>query len=282
MEIVWWCAGIMGGLGVLFGIGLAIASRAFHVETDPRIEQVQEALPGIDCGACGYAGCSAYAEAVVNGESPDLCKPGGHDTALQLAHIMGAHLADERQEVRAIVKCQGGTDRCAQRFVYEGVEDCRAAHLIQGGPKVCEYGCLGYGTCAKVCPFDAIIMGPDRIPVVDWDKCTGCGACVKVCPRNLCETIPITAGHYVACSSQDKGKAVRQACKVGCITCWLCVKVSEEGAIEKNGNLPRLTWSENADYSAAMEKCPMNCFVRIEPPIVGHRKPEEEPAEAAS
>ena len=271
MSFILWCLIIMGGLGVLFGLGLALASRFFHVKTDPRIEEIAEALPSINCGACGYAGCDAYAGAVAQGAAPDLCVPGGGETALAVAHIMGLTLESERQAVRVVVHCQGGTDRCGPRFHYDGIEDCKAAHLIQGGPKKCEYGCLGYGTCAAVCPFGAITTGWDRVPVIDWRKCTGCGTCARACPRNLIETLPNTISHYVACSSQDRGKAVKNACKVGCIACWACIKVSPEDHIEKNGNLARLTYPDGADYSAAMEKCPMNCFVKISPPLVSAR-----------
>lgn len=268
MSLVLWSLGIMTALGLCFGICLAVASRFFHVETDERIELVSQALPGINCGACGYAGCDAYAEAVVKGATPNLCVPGGHETAEKVAHIMGLKLDDETREVRAVVHCQGGTDRCGRRYEYDGIQRCAAANLLQNGPKKCDYGCLGFGDCAEACPFDAITMGEDRIPVVNWDKCTGCGTCVGACPRGLIKTVPTTVRHVVACSSQGKGKAVKQTCAVGCIACWLCVEVSPDGSVEKNGNLPHLTYPEGTDYGPAMEKCPMNCFVRIEPPLV--------------
>lgn len=260
---------LMGVLGALLGLGLAIASRFFHVETDSRVEAVNAALPGINCGACGFPGCEGYAKAVVAGQAaPNLCVPGGHKTSLAVAHIMGMTLADESLAKRAVVHCQGGTDKCDTRYEYAGIADCRAAHLVQAGPKKCEYGCLGFGTCAEACPFGAIAMGEDRIPVVDWNKCTGCGACVRACPRNLCEVLPINIPHYVACSSQDKGKAVKDACSVGCISCWICVKVSPEGSIEKNNNLPRLTYPEGVSYDAAMQKCPPKCYLKVTPPSV--------------
>jgi len=274
------CAIIMGVLGIAFGIGLALASRFFRVDTDPRIEEIAEALPGINCGACGSAGCDGYAEGVAKGAAPDLCVPGGPDTAMAVAHIMGLKLETERQAVRAVVHCQGGSDLCGQRCEYNGIEDCRAAHLVQAGSKMCDYGCLGYGTCASACPFGAILMGPDRIPVIDWDKCTGCGTCVKACPRGLIETLPASIPVFVACSSQDRGKSVKQSCKVGCIACWICLKKSPEGAVEKNGNLPRLTYPEGVDYAEAMDKCPMNCFVKVEPPSVAKREPVASEASA--
>jgi len=263
MSWVLWCLAVMGALGAIFGVSLAVVSRFFRVTVDPRIEQLADALPGINCGACGCAGCEGYAEAVSKGAAPNLCIPGGHDTALKVAHIMGMTLEDERLPARAVVHCQGGTDRCAERYVYDGIADCTAANLLQHGPKKCDYGCLGYGNCARACPFGAITMDETRIPRVDWSRCTGCGTCVRTCPRGLIETLPVSIGHYIACSSQNRGKAVKKACTVGCIACWVCVKSAPEGHVEKQGNLPRLTYPDDADYAAAMEKCPMNCFVQV-------------------
>jgi len=263
MDFVIWSLAIMAGLGVLFGVGLALAGRAFRVKTDPRIEQIAGALPGINCGACGFAGCDAYAEAVAKGAEPNLCIPGGHEVALAVAHIMGLTLEDEQTPLRAVVHCQGGTDRCGMRYEYDGIADCTAAGLLQSGPKQCDYGCLGYGNCARACPFGAITMNEQRIPVIDRNKCTGCGTCVRTCPRNLIETLPVTSKYYVACSSQEKGKIVKETCSVGCIACWICVKQSPPDSIEKNGNLPRLVYSSDADYTLAAEKCPMKCFVAV-------------------
>jgi len=252
-------------LGALFGVGLAVAGRFFRVTTDPRVEALLAALPGVNCGACGFAGCEGYARAVAEKKAePTLCMPGGRKTSAALAEIMGVALGAEATPPRAVVHCQGGTDRCGARADYRGLPDCRAAQMMQGGHKSCEFGCLGYGTCADVCPFGAILMGPDRIPVINRDKCTGCGLCVKACPRRIIELLPENIPVYLACSSQDKGPAVKKICKVGCISCWLCVKLSPPGAVEKNGNLPRLTYPAGVDYAAALAKCPMHCYVKRE------------------
>ncbi|MFH0965693.1 MAG: RnfABCDGE type electron transport complex subunit B [Planctomycetota bacterium] len=254
---------VMAVLAIVFGVGLAFAETKFYVEVDARVMKVLEALPGVNCGACGYPGCEGYAQAVVKGEKPNLCVPGGQSAALAAAHIMGQKLEEERLPVRAVVHCQGGTEFCGQRFEYYGIEECGAAHMVQGGSKACAYGCLGYGTCAKACPFGAITMGEERIPRVDWETCTGCGTCVRTCPRNLIETMPITTRIALACSSQDRGKDVRAVCKTGCIACWLCVKKSPEGSVEKKGNLPKLLYPKGADYQEAAEACPMGCFVQF-------------------
>ena len=256
---------VMAVLGAVFGLGLAIAAKRFRVEVDLRVERVDEALPGVNCGACGYAGCAGYAQAVVmEGASPNMCIPGGHEIAAKVAEIMGLVVEPPAEPLRAVVHCQGSPDNCAQAFEYDGIDNCRAAHLIQSGSKACAYGCLGLGTCADACPFDAIVMGENKLPIIDWDKCTGCGACVRACPRDLCQLVPISAKVYVACSTQDKAKEAKAACKVACITCWLCVKNSPEGAVEKVGNVPRLTRPEGVDYAEAIEKCPMSCFVTID------------------
>ena len=274
MVLVWWCLGIMLVLGVVFGVGLAVASRFFHVATDERVDAVLAVLPGINCGACGYAGCEGYARAVAEKKvSPCLCVPGGRKTAIAVSEVMGVPVGQETAPPRAVVHCQGGADRCGRRSDYRGLADCRAAQLTQGGDKDCEYGCLGYGTCAAVCPFSAITMGADRIPVVDWNKCTGCGLCVKACPRRIIDLQRNTIPSYVACCSQDKGAAVKGICKVGCIACWICVKASPAGAVEKNGNLPKLTYPPGVDYSEAFEKCPMHCFVKVARPGAGSDAP---------
>jgi len=265
LSLVLAALAVMAVLGAVFGLGLAIAAKRFHVEMDPRVEQVDDALPGINCGACGYAGCEAYAEAVVKeGAPPNMCIPGGHDTAIAVARIMGLDIEPPAEPFRAVVHCQGSPDKCRQVFEYDGIENCQAAHLIQSGLKACGNGCLGLGTCVTACPFDAIVMGEDRLPGIDWDKCTGCGACVRACPRDLCQLVPMSANVYVACSNQDKAKDAKAACSVACITCWLCVKKSPEGAVDKVGNVPRLTRPEGVEYAEAIEKCPMNCFVQIE------------------
>lgn len=270
---------ILAALGFVFGVGLAIASKVFHVETDPRVQHVAEALPGINCGACGYAGCDAYAAAVVEGEAVDLCIPGGPETAKAVAGIMGVHLATERTAVRAFVRCQGDPEASPARYRYDGLEDCRAAELLQGGPKSCEYGCLGFGNCAKVCPFGAIEMSDERLPVIDWDKCTGCGACVKACPRSIIILIPIHAKIGLACCNLDKAKQARQACTYACIKCRKCVKDTEEGAVEMVDNLPRLNYEGEFDFQPALETCPMKCYVTIHTVGVERSaKPKEEVA----
>ncbi len=249
-------------LGLMFGAGLALASRVFTVETDERVEHILEALPDTNCGACGYGGCMAYAQAVAEeGEKTNLCVPGGAETAGAVARVMGVKPLDASVAERAVVHCQGDVANCGTRCNYRGFENCEAAHLISGGPKACTYGCLGYGSCADACPFDAIAM-ESGLPVVDAEKCTACGICVDTCPRNLISLLDMKYECYLGCSSRDSGKTVKNTCKVGCITCGVCAKKDPNGAIEIEDGLPVLDFQKaGGDFSTAADVCPMNSFV---------------------
>ncbi len=176
---------VMGSLGAAVGIGLALASKIFYVYVDPKIEAVEDALPGANCGGCGLPGCSSNAEAIVNGQaSPSSCVAGGDEIAEEIAGILGVAL-EAREPDFALPGCTYGLEEADIKYIYTGVNDCRAAMLLGGGTKVCTSGCLGLGTCAAACPFDALSIGPDNLPVVDDSKCTGCGTCERVCPKHI-------------------------------------------------------------------------------------------------
>jgi electron transport complex protein RnfB len=218
---------VLGGLGLVGGIGLVVASRVFHVEVDPRIELIDEILPGANCGGCGYPGCRGYAEAVVKGKAGMTdCAPGGADAVEGIARIMGVE-AEKVEPKVALVLCSGDQDRGKEKFIYDGIADCRSAHRIGGGHKICPNGCLGLGTCQEVCPFDAVIITPSRIAVVDAARCTGCGNCVEACPRDLIKLFPESHEVFVLCSNREKGARVKKYCSCGCIACKLCAKESE-------------------------------------------------------
>jgi formate dehydrogenase (NADP+) beta subunit len=176
---------IMGSVAMLCGLGLALASKIFYVYVDPKIEAVTGALPGANCGGCGLPGCSANAEAIVAGTaSPSSCVAGGSDLAAEIAALLGVTL-EAREPDFARPGCTYGYQDADRKFIYEGIQDCRAAMLLHGGSKVCPIGCIGLGTCARACPFDALSMGPDNLPVVNPAKCTGCGTCERVCPKHI-------------------------------------------------------------------------------------------------
>ena len=256
------CLVVLGGA---FGLGLALAARRFHVAVDPRVEDVAEALPNANCGACGYAGCAAFAGAVVKGEAPvDGCVPGGAECAQAVARILGVEFAGGGQRRRAVVRCQGGWAEARREFAYQGIDDCRAAKLIQGGPKLCKHGCLGFGTCVSACPFDAIAMGPNGLPIISEERCGGCGLCVEACPVGVIALVPSEQRVFFACSNPDaKGKAMKEMCSRGCIKCRLCVKATESGSITWSDGLPSIDHAKWDDPDAAIEKCPMGCFADL-------------------
>lgn len=259
----------LGVIGLVSGGMLAFAAKKFSVPVDPRVEELAHALPGANCGACGYASCVALAKAILKGESAaNGCVAGGSDVAGKVAEIIGKPL-DETMLTRrvAVVKCRGGKDKAKEKFRYTGVETCGAAVLIQGGPKACVYGCFGFADCVRVCPFNAIKMGRDGIPVIDESKCTACGKCVSACPRKIIRLIPRDRTVFIACVSKDKGKKVKDVCSVGCITCGICVRpdVSSSEVITMGENIPVIHWRQGVDLKKllfnAINKCPNKCFI---------------------
>lgn len=251
----------LAALGMIAGIGLGIAAKVFAVKVDPRVEQIEVILPAYNCGACGYAGCSDYAKAVVDGQAVNLCSPGGPDVVAQVAAIMGAEVT-ESEKLVAFVMC-GGTDSIAEKkYVYNGVADCFSADLVGGGDKACVNGCLGLGSCVKACAFNAIVV-QDGIAVVLPENCTGCKACVKACPKDIIKMVPISRAVHVACSSQDKGPATKKACAIGCIACKRCVKESPE-AFEMDGNVARVKYEVALQNDIAAKACPQNTIKVIQ------------------
>ncbi len=215
-------------IGAVFGLILSIAKIKLHVEKDPRFDKVLEVLPNANCGACGQPGCAGYATKIVQGEvAINLCPAGGVDVVRKIAEIMGIE-AESVHPVKARIHCQGGSDVTKTRFLYDGPVTCMAAQQVMGGSKVCQYGCLGMGDCAAVCPFDAIHMNENNLPVVDWDKCTGCGKCVSACPRSIISLVGETFDVHVICRNKEKAPAMKKGCSVGCIACNRCVKACKE------------------------------------------------------
>ncbi len=255
----------VGILGSLFGVGLAVASKFLEVKKDPKIIEIEEALPGSNCGACGYAGCSAYAEAIITEEDVDLtlCKPGGPETLEKIGEIMGVKVDASAEKMVAQVYCRGTKTTCTYRFNYDGVEDCNALYSLFGGDKVCPYGCLGLGSCIKVCPVDAISYTDEGWLNVDRDKCISCEKCIDVCPTGVMKMTPYSADYIVACNSTDKGAAVRKYCTVGCIGCKLCIKKSPDGGYLVEDFLASIDYKAEGDRSEAVEACPPKCIVKL-------------------
>lgn len=241
---------VMGAVGIVFGFILAVANKKFAMEVNPLIHEVEEVLPKGQCGACGFAGCANYAEAVVlNPEvAPNLCVPGKEAVAKLVAELTGK--AAEKVEPRiAHVRCRGTGDKAVLSYNYKGVKDCKAASMVQGGPKGCKNGCVGFGNCVEVCNFGAMSMGENGLPIVDKKKCTGCGACETACPKSVIQMIPTNAKVKVDCNSKDKGAIARKLCTAACIGCGICAKNCSYGAIEVKNNLAVV------DHKICMEKC---------------------------
>lgn len=256
----------LAGVSAIFGLGLAFAAKRFAVVIDPRVEKVKDVLAHAHCGACGYAGCEQYAEAVVKNPdvSPNLCIPAGAKGAEAVALITGKK-ADIREPQFARIMCQGGWSKSAKKYNYEGVQDCRAAVLAGGGDKSCIYGCLGYGTCSRVCPFGAITMNEDHMPVVNMAKCTGCRKCEAACPKKVIEVLPASRAVLVSCHSKDKGGDVRKNCQVGCIACGKCVKVCPFDAPKIDNNLSRINIDKCRVCGLCAGVCPTHAIVDFIP-----------------
>lgn len=258
---VLFAAMIVGGTGLFIGVFLGFAGKKFAVEVNEQEEAIMNILPGNNCGGCGYAGCAGLASAIVKGEAElNACPVGGNPVASKIGEIMGKEI-NETEPMVAFVKCAGTLELAKEKFAYYGVEDCIMMNYVQnGGPKSCEFGCLGYGTCVKACQFDAIHI-VDGIALVDKDACKACGKCIELCPRKIIELSPKKPKHKVQCSSTEKGKQVMEVCSIGCIGCKMCQKVCEFDAITIENNLAHINPEKCTNCGACVEKCPKKTII---------------------
>ena len=255
-SLIWKAAVALSGFGILLGSILAIAHRRFYVEVDKRVEEILEALPGSNCGACGLPGCEAAAEAVARGQAPvTICKAGGPDVAAEVGRIMGVEVGSAVPLV-AHIHCRGGATLSPIRAIYQGVNSCRAGEIASGGGKACPFGCLCLEDCAQVCPVNAITFDEDCIRRVNVKKCTGCGLCSDVCPRGLIEMVPASATVFVRCKSQYTGKKALNACKVACIGCKRCEKACPEDAIHVDNGFATIDYDKCTNCGECAAICP--------------------------
>lgn len=270
MEILI-AVGILAGLGLVFGLVLAAASKLFYVQTDPRLDQLNECLPGANCGGCGYAGCGAYAEAVLKGEAEiGECASGGKECVEAMSAIMGIQVDAKKRRV-AMVRCSGyhrvddsgKTLGVKKKAEYEGFQDCLAASKVGGnGPVACKFGCLGFGNCVKACKYDAIKV-VDGCAVVDREKCVGCKACAKACPRKLITFVDYDKLTSIPCNSHAKGAVTVRGCSQGCIGCGLCKKICPEQAISIDGNLATIDYDKCTNCGLCATVCPKKLILQM-------------------
>ena len=273
---------LLGILGLVFGLGLSLAARVFAVEVDPRVEALEETLPGANCGGCGYPGCSGYAEAIASGAAaPNLCTAASAEVIARIGEIMGVTI-EAKERMIAVVRCRGDVSTDNRKYDYLGDSSCAEAVLVAEGPNPCVYGCVGMGTCVHACPFDAIHIRPGRPPAVDPDKCTACGNCVVACPKNLIDLVPASRKTIVLCCNHDKGKSAKDSCAIACIGCGKCSKNCPEQCITMDNNLPHIDYEKCTACGTCAAVCPQKTIffdgVLPEVPKGKGKSPKTEPA----
>jgi electron transport complex protein RnfB len=278
-----WGLGVFSAIGLVFGVGLGIAAERFKVQSNPLVERVRDRLPSANCGACGFAGCTAYAEAVVARPdvSPNLCIPGRGAVARAVAELTGKAAGEVPDRV-VVMTCSGTSAYARDEAEYAGIPTCAAAALVFGGPRACKNGCLGLGDCVRACPFDALSISSGGIAQVDTAACTGCAVCVAVCPKDLFKLYPRARRVELTCKAVDKQAIVRATCMVGCTLCRKCVAKCPAGAIEWDGRTILIDHDKCIAYGdacgyACVEICPSTIIHRVgqlpEPELVEISEP---------
>jgi len=251
-------------IGLICAVILAIASKVMAVPVNETYAKVRECLPGANCGACGYAGCDGYADALASGmtDQVNLCVPGGNSVAKQVGAVLGVDAGEVTPKV-AVIHCSGNCDSTGLRTDYQGIHSCAAAMLMYGGNGNCVFGCIGYGDCMSVCPQNAICI-ERGIAHVDQRVCEGCGQCAKKCPKNLITIEERTISTVVSCHNQDKGALTRKVCSSGCIGCFKCVKTCPEHAITVENFLARIDYTKCKNCGECAKVCTTGCIINVD------------------
>lgn len=253
---------VMLSVALFAGVLLSVFSHFFAVPENPLKRKIRQCLPGINCGACGYKGCSDYTDALLEGNvSPSLCIPGAQEVANQIAELMGVK-PEPFKDVTAFVSCNGTCDASSRKALYEGLETCRAANMLYAGQGACRFGCLGFGDCAKVCPAEAICLY-DGVAHVNTARCLGCTLCSDVCPKHIIKMMPQETKTVVACSNLDRGADARKACQNSCIACKKCEKVCPHDAISVQSNLAVIDYEKCTNCKACVAECPSGCLTSV-------------------
>ena len=231
---------LLAGAGALLGLVIGVVAKFFRAEEDSHVELVFELLPGANCGGCGKAGCLDFAKSVVSGENhPGKCPVSTREQVSAIAMALGVEVG-EIVPKKAVVRCSGNLFTSDRVAYYKGINKCSSAMLVGGGPKLCRYGCLGMGDCARKCPFGAIEI-VNNLAVIHEELCTGCGSCAAVCPRGVIAIVPAAAHVHVFCNSPEKGAQKRQLCRSACLGCGKCVRKDPE-KFELNAALARVKY----------------------------------------
>ncbi len=250
---------ILAGFALISASGLFVASKKFYVYEDPRIDEVEELLPGANCGGCGFAGCRAYAENAVNNKTVDPPCPVADAEAMQaVARLLDLEVEVKEKQVATLL-CKGTHENSRSVMEYYGIDDCWAAMLVANSLKACAFSCLGLGSCVRACSFDAMLL-KDGIVVIDEEKCTGCGMCLQACPKNLLFMRPVSGQVIVTCSNTDRGADARKACKIACIGCMKCEKSCHQNAIHVNDFLASIDYEKCTNCGDCVAACPTNAI----------------------
>lgn len=251
----------MGGLGMLFSAGLSLAEKKFHVDEDPRVLKIIDELPGVNCGGCGFPGCSKFAEVVVAGDAEITGCPVSDDDARQaIGEILGVDVVSGEKQIARLM-CQGGNYETAKKAEYAGIKSCLGASVFGGGDKMCEYACLGFGECVDACGFNAMYMNENGLPVIIEDNCTGCGKCAEACPQGIIEMHGESHKLFVFCKNLDGAKTARKVCTKACIACGICVRNVEDGEMEVVNNLAIVNYDIfGKEAKLPTDKCPTDCL----------------------